>query len=77
MLVWGSREFRTGFLTGNLKGRLGRPGRKYEDHIKMDVKERKREDVNWFYLTQDTGEKKRDLVNAVMTFRVSYNSGKF
>jgi len=52
-LVWGSREFRTGFFTGNLKERLGRPGRIYEDNIKMDVKERKREGVDWFYLTQD------------------------
>jgi hypothetical protein len=74
-LVWGSREFRTRFLTGNLKGRLGRPGRRYEYNIKMDVKERKREDVDWFYLNQDT--RKRDLVNAVMIFWVSYNSEKF
>jgi hypothetical protein len=62
-------------LTGNLKGRLGRPGLRYEDNIAMDVKERKRRDVDWFYLTQDT--KKRDLVNAVIIFWVSYNSGKF
>ena len=41
-------------MTGNLEERLGRPGRRYEDDIKMDVKERKREGVDWFYLTQDT-----------------------
>jgi hypothetical protein len=62
-------------LTGNLKGRLGRPGLIYKDNIKMDIKERKREGVDWFHLTRDT--KKRDLVNAVMIFWVSYNSGKF
>jgi hypothetical protein len=62
-------------LTGNLKGRLGRHGHRYEDNIKMDVKERQREDADWFYLTQDI--KKRDIVNAVMIFWVSYNSEKF
>ena len=46
------------FLTGNLKGRLERPGRRYEDNIKINVKERKREYVDWFYLTQDTKKKK-------------------
>jgi len=76
LLVWGSRKFRTRFLTGNLKGRLGRPGRRYEDNIKMDVKERKREGCG--LVLSDSGyEEKRDLVNAIMIFWVSYSSRKF
>ena len=64
------------FLTGNLKGRLVRPGRRYEDNIKMDVKERKGGGCG--LVLSDSGyEKKRVLVNAVMIFWVSYNSGKF
>lgn len=69
-LVWGSREFRTGFLTGHLRGRLGRPGRRYEDDIKLDVQGRKREDLDWFCLTQDT-KNERGLVNAVINLWVS------
>jgi hypothetical protein len=37
--VWGRREIHTGFLMGNLKERLGRLGRRYEDNIKTDFKE--------------------------------------
>ena len=48
---------------------LGRPRRRWEYNIKMDLEEARRVKTDWIYLTQD-----RDnlwaLVNAVMNLRV-------
>jgi hypothetical protein len=53
---------------GKCKGKrsLGRPRRRWEGSIRIDVKEIGREDVNWIYLA-----KWRALVNTVMNLWVA------
>jgi hypothetical protein len=55
----------------NPKGRdhLGRPRRRWEDNIRMDVKEIGWKGVEWIHLSQDR-DKWRDLVSTVMNLRV-------
>jgi len=48
---------------------LGRPGRRWEDNIKMDLQEEGCGDVKWIKLAQDS-DRWRELVNAVMNLRV-------
>jgi hypothetical protein len=48
---------------------LGRPRRRWEDNIKMDLREIVFGDVDWIHLAQD-GDKWRVLVNTVMNFWV-------
>jgi hypothetical protein len=48
---------------------LGRLRCRWEDNIKIDVKETGWEDVDWIHLAQDT-DQWRALVNAVMNFQV-------
>jgi len=48
---------------------LGRPRRRWEDNIKMDLKKVSCEGVHWIDLAQDR-DRWRKLVNAVMNFRV-------
>jgi hypothetical protein len=57
-------------LVGKPEGRrpLGRPRRRWEDNIKMDLGEIGFGDVNWIHLAQDRG-KWRALVNTVMSLR--------
>jgi hypothetical protein len=47
---------------------LGRPRRKWEDNIKMDLKGTGW-DVAWVYMAQDRG-RLRDLVNTVMNILI-------
>jgi hypothetical protein len=56
---------------GRPEGRrpLGRPRRRWEDNIKMDIREVGWEDMNWIDLAQDR-DWWRALVNAVMNLRV-------
>jgi hypothetical protein len=56
---------------GKFKGKklLGKPRRKLEDDIKMDLKETGWENVNFIDLAQDRG-KWRALVNTVKNIRV-------
>ena len=49
---------------------LGRPRRRWEDNIKMDLQEARCEDMDWIDLVQDK-DRWRALVNAVMNIRVS------
>jgi hypothetical protein len=58
-------------LVGKLEGRrpLGRPRRRWEDNIRMDLREIGLEDVDWIHLAQDT-DRWRALVNTVMNLRV-------
>ena len=55
---------------------LGRPRRRWEDNIKMDLQEVDCRGMDWIELAQD-----RDmlwaLVKAVMNLRVPYNVGNF
>jgi hypothetical protein len=58
-------------LVGRPEGRrpLGRPRRRWEDNIKMDLREIGFGDVNWIDLAQDR-DRWRALVNTVMNLRV-------
>ena len=48
---------------------LGRPRRRWEDNIRMDLQEVGCGYVDWIYLAQDR-DRWRTLVSAVMNFRV-------
>jgi hypothetical protein len=65
-------------LVGKPEGRrpLGRPRRRWEDNIKMDLQVVGWGGMDWINLAQDR-ERWRALVNAVMNLRVPYNAGNF
>ena len=69
--VWGRGEWCTGFWWGNLRGKrpLGRPRRRWEDNIKMDLQEVGGGCEDWMELAQDR-DRWRALVSTVMNFRV-------
>jgi hypothetical protein len=48
---------------------LGRPSRRWEDNIKMELTEMGFEAADWIHLAQDMN-KWRDLMNTVMNIRV-------
>jgi hypothetical protein len=58
-------------LVGRLEGRrpLGRPRRRWENNIKMDLREILFGDVDWIHWAQDR-DRWRALVNTVMNLRV-------
>jgi hypothetical protein len=58
-------------LVGKPEGRrpLGRPRRRWEDNIKMDLREIGWGGMDWINLAQDR-DRWRALVNAVMNLRV-------
>jgi hypothetical protein len=58
-------------LVGKPKGKrpLGRPRRRWEDGIRMDLREIGLGDVDWIRLVQDR-DRWRAVVSAVMTLRV-------
>jgi len=58
-------------MVGKPEGKrpLGRPRRRWEDNIKMDLQEAGCEGMDWIDLAQDR-DSWRALVNAVMNFRV-------
>jgi hypothetical protein len=58
-------------VIGKPEGRrpLGRPRHRWEDNIKMDIREIGFGDVDWIHLAQDR-DKWRALVNTVMSLRV-------
>ena len=55
---------------------LGRPRRRWEDNIKMDLQEVGCGVMDWIELAQDRG-RWRELVRAVMNLRVPQNAGNF
>jgi len=55
---------------------LGRPRRRWEDNIKMDIQEVGCEGMDWIELAQDR-DRWQALVNAVMNLRVPRNAGNF
>ena len=65
-------------LVGKPEGNrpLGRPRRRWEDNMKMDLQEVGCEGMDWIDLAQDT-DRWRALVNAVMNFRVPLNVRDF
>jgi hypothetical protein len=58
-------------LVGKSEGkrRLGRPGRRWENNIKMDLREIGSGSMDWIDLAQDR-DQWRVLVNTVMNLRV-------
>jgi len=64
-------EAYTGFRWGKSEGKrpLGRPRRRWEDNIKMNLQEVGCEGMDWIELAQNRG-RWRALVNAVMNVRV-------
>jgi hypothetical protein len=58
------------------KGPLGKPRRRWEDNIKMDLQEVGCGGMDWNELIQDR-YRWRVLVNAVMNLRVPKNAGNF
>jgi hypothetical protein len=65
-------------LIGRPEGRrpLGRPRCRWEDNIKMDLREIVFGDVDWIHWAQDR-DRWRSLVNTVMNLRVPKNAGNF
>ena len=55
---------------------LGRPRRRRDDNIKMNLQEVGCEGMDWSDVAQDRG-RWRALVNAVMNLRVVWNAGNF
>jgi hypothetical protein len=57
-------------LVGKPEGKrpLGRPRRRWEVNIRMDLQEVEWGDINWIGLAQDR-DKWREIVNAVMNLR--------
>jgi hypothetical protein len=51
------------------KRRLGRPRRRWEDNIKIDLQEVGCENMDWIDLAQDR-ERRRELVDDVMHLRI-------
>jgi hypothetical protein len=51
------------------KSRFGRPRRRWEDNIRMDVREIGLEAVDWIHLSQDRN-RWRAVVNTTMNIRV-------
>jgi ribosome biogenesis protein Nip4 len=58
-------------LLGTPEGKrpLGRPRRRWEDNIKMDLREIGFGDVDWIHLAQDS-DRWRAVVNTVMSHRI-------
>jgi len=69
--TYGGEERRMHGLVGKpeRKSPLGRPNHRWEDNIKMDLREVGCESMDWVELAQDT-DRWRALVNAIMNLRV-------
>ena len=65
-------------LVGKPEGKrpLGRPRRRWEDNIRMDLQEVGLGNEDWIRLAQDR-DRWRALVSAVRNLRVQYNAGNF
>ena len=69
--TYGGEERRTQALVGKPEGKstLGRPRRRWQDNIKIDLQEVGFGGMDWIELAQDT-DRWRALVNAVTNLRV-------
>jgi hypothetical protein len=71
----GERRCACRVLVGKPEGRrpLGRPRRRWEDNIRMDLREVGLGGIDWIDLTDDM-DRWLAVVNAVMNLRVSYEA---
>jgi hypothetical protein len=69
--AWEKRQVFTEFWFGRTEGKrpLGRPRRRWEDNIKMDLREAGINGANWIRLAHDRVQW-RAFVSTVMNFRV-------
>jgi hypothetical protein len=67
--AWGRRVVFTGFWMPEGKRPLGRPRHRWEDNMKMDLRERKIDGANWIRLAQGRVQW-RACVNTVMNLRI-------
>jgi len=69
--AYGGEERLYRMLVGKPEGKrpLGRPRRRWEDNIKLDLQEVGYRGIDWIELAQDR-ERWRAIVNAVMNLRV-------
>ena len=74
--AYGGGEYRVWVGKPEGKRPLGRPRRRWEDNIKMDLQEVGCGDMDWIELAQDR-DRWWALVNAVMNLRVPKNAGNF
>jgi hypothetical protein len=70
------RIFQRGTFMVEGKRPLGKPSRRWEDNIKMNLQEVGRGETDWIKLAQDR-DSWRALVNAVMNLQVPQNPGNF
>jgi hypothetical protein len=74
--MWEKRNaYRLLVGTPERKGPLARPRRRWEDNIRIDLREMGWGDVDWIGLAQDR-DRWGALVNAVMNILVPQNAGK-
>jgi hypothetical protein len=75
--AWGRGEVFTGLWSGGPEVReLRIPGRRWEDNIKVDLREMAIDGANWIKLAQHRIQW-RACVNTVMNLRVPYESRIF
>jgi len=76
--AYGDRRGVFTVLLGKREGKrpLGRPRRRWEDNIKMDLQRVRCWGMDWTELAQNR-DRWRSLVNAVMNLRVPKNTGNF
>jgi hypothetical protein len=69
--TWGRRDVYTGFWWGNLRDRDHSEDtrRRWEDNIKMDIRDVRRGGMDWIYMAQDK-DMWRAPVNAVTNLQV-------
>jgi hypothetical protein len=58
------------------KGPVGKPRRRWEGNIEINLRETVWEAVDWIRLAEDR-DQLRVVVNTVMNLRVSYKAGNF
>jgi hypothetical protein len=74
---WGRRGMHIGYWwESQCKNPLGRPRRRWVANIKMYLKEKGWDDMDWIDLAQNRGQW-RALVNTAMNLQVPYNAGNF
>jgi len=76
--IYGGGKRYTEFCWENLRKRdhIGKPRRRWEDNMKMDLQEVGCRGMYWIKLAQDR-DRWRALVNAVVKLGVPLNAGKF